>query len=78
MAASSSCRCLSLPPASSPSYDDGGQVVDDVQAVSELRCHQGHLERVMVYYNPAKAQTNRQVREERLVKAEAEVAKIQR
>lgn len=61
-----------------PLYDDAGQVVEDVQAVSVLRRHQGHLQRVMVYYNPAKAQTNRQVREERLTKAEAELAKIQK
>lgn len=70
---------LSIPDARfKPVYDDVGQVVEDVQAVSVLCRHQGHLQRVMVYYNPAKAQTNRQVREERLAKAEAELAKIQR
>lgn len=70
---------LSLPDARfGPVCDEAGQVVEDVQAVSVLRRHQGHFQRLIVYYNPAKAQTNRQVREERLAKAEAELAKIQK
>lgn len=42
---------LSIPDAHfKPVYDDAGQVVEDVQAVSVLRRHQGHRQRVMVYY----------------------------
>jgi transposase len=61
-----------------PLHDDAGQVVEGIQAISILRRHRGHSQRLMVYYNPAKAQTNGQVREARLAKAEAELTKVQK
>jgi transposase len=61
-----------------PLHDDAGQEVEGIQAISILRRHQDHSQRVMVYYNPAKAETNSQVREARLAKAEAQLAKVQK